>query len=129
MTVTERAGWAAGKDIQDNRPEVDVEYARAVFGKLGDRTEHMREELVAQFVADGVYGPLPYLPGNFFWLNGKVLDLLAQKINFKDEYMRLPAGDLPDRQVQSHVYAWERILPVFAVKNGFRALALEQASD
>lgn len=124
MPVTERARWASENQILAGRPEVDVEYARAVFGKLGTKTEHMSEEFVTRFVNDSVYGPLPYFPGNFFWLNGKVLDLLAQKINFKDEYQRLPAGDLPDRKVQSHVYAWERILPVFAVKNGFRALAL-----
>jgi len=125
MEVIERARWATKNDLSRHRPEVDLEYARAVFGNLNEAKQKMDQQHLTQFSQDRVIGPLPYFPGSSFWIHGDLLDMLAQKIDFQSEFDRLPEGITSDQSEQSLVHAWERFLPVFAEKLGYRILSLE----
>ncbi|MBT8114298.1 MAG: hypothetical protein KJP04_02900, partial [Arenicella sp.] len=125
MPVLERARWAAAKDINQLRPEVDLEYARTVFGNLNQPKQLMDRDHTAQFSADRVIGPLVYFPGSSFWMRGELLQELASRVDFKSEFYKLPEGIVSDHSDQSLVHAWERFLPVFADKLGYHILSLE----
>ena len=73
-------------------------------------------------IRDGVIGPLPYFPGNVFWIAGRLLRELAGCVDFEHELERLPAGPSDDVERQSPAHAWERFLPIFAVKRGYALL-------
>lgn len=106
------------------RPEVDVEYATALLGDLDGRRQPMHEAAKARMRADGVLGPLPYFPGNFFWIRADVVAALAACVDLGAEALRLPADLSSDREHQSRAHAWERMLPVFAAKRGYALAAL-----
>ena len=50
---------------------------------------------------------------------------LSTLIDFEKEHARLPLDLSSDRQFQSRAHAWERVLPVFAVKNGYDLFSLD----
>ena len=126
LDVIQRARWATDRKLHNGRPEIDIEYACKVLGNEVLATEQaMQQRFARQFIADSVYGPLPYFPGNCFWLRGEIIDLLAKHIDFEDEFLRLPENLTSDKELQSRAHAWERMLPVFAIKNNFAIKSLE----
>ncbi|NND82636.1 MAG: hypothetical protein HKN50_09425 [Gammaproteobacteria bacterium] len=125
MPVLERAPWASENRLLSHRPEVDLEYARAVFGNLNSATQLMNQEYLLQFSQDSVIGQLPFFPGGCFWINGQLMAKLYPKIDFTAEFAQLPEGLISDDQFQSPAHAWERLLPVMAAKLGFGILTLQ----
>ena len=79
----------------------------------------MNASLLRHMVAVGVIGTLHYFPGNYFWIRRDVVEALAGAIDLDAEYRRLSADTRSDREWQSRAHAWERALPVFAVKRGY----------
>ena len=118
---------AHARDIATNglRPELDVEYAGVMLGAPGQARQMMNPDLLRQFIADKVVGELPYYPGNFFWITMHLVRKLSTLIDFEKEHARLPLDLSSDRQFQSRAHAWERVLPVFAVKNGYDLFSLD----
>ena len=125
LNIEERARWSVQQQQYEGRPEVDLQYALRALGNFNLAEEKMNSQLEEQFVADSVIGPLPYFPGNFFWLNGKIIDLLASKICFGEEFQKLPSSAKSDPLLQSRTRAWERTLACFVAKNGYRVIGLE----
>ncbi len=107
------------------RPEVDLEYAKCTFGDYTNERQPMNAGLLPKMISDGVLGPLPYFPGNFFWVSMHVVRELRQKIDFNKEFELLTLNLKSDRELQSRSHAWERALPVFAAKNGFKLVSLK----
>lgn len=130
MDILNRVDWAKDQNITTGRPELDIEYAKAILGDFYSAEQKMNKTHARRFISDGVIGPLAYFPGNFFWLSGKALDFLASKIDFSEEIKKLPADLQSDSQTQSRAHAWERVLPSLFAKNGFavRALRKQQSS-
>ena len=106
------------------RPELDLEYAAWLFGDADTGRQPMNAELLRRMIADRVLGPLPYFPGNFFWIRRDVVERLAGTVDLDAEFRALPAGLRSDRERQSRAHAWERALPVFALKQGFALATL-----
>lgn len=124
MPVGQRVAHAIAMGRPALRPEIDVEYAETFLGDIHGREQPMNAARFRRLKADGVTGPLPYFPGNCFWIHGGIIDKLARRISFDDEHARLPLNLASDRKFQSRAHAWERMLPVFALRNGFRLVGL-----
>ncbi|MFT5610868.1 MAG: lipopolysaccharide biosynthesis protein [Arenicella sp.] len=125
LDVVDRAIWAKDNNIVCGRPELDLEYAAAVWGKQASNVQLMNQTYVRQFINHGVLGPLPYFPGNCFWLRAEILNLLTEKFDFLEEFERLPLNLKNDQERQSRAHAWERMLPAFIAKNDFSLQALQ----
>lgn len=128
MPLDQRIAHAIAMGRPALRPEVDVEYAQKFLGDIHGREQPVDTARLRRLKADGVMGPLPYFPGNCFWIHPGVIDKLARRISFNDEHAGLPLNLTSDRAFQSRAHAWERMLPVFALKNGFRLVALASAN-
>lgn len=128
MPLGQRISHACAMGRPALRPEVDVEYAETFLGDIHGREQPVDAVRLRRLKADGVVGPLPYFPGNCFWIHGGVINKLARRISFEDEHRILPVNLTSDRAFQSRAHAWERMLPVFALKNGFRLVALESGA-
>jgi hypothetical protein len=126
LSIEQRIRWSKVNKKNKLRPEIDLEYATKILGEKSQSTERqcMQQAHLRRFIADDVLGPLPYFPGNCFWVSGQVINLLSQKINFSEEFQKLPADLISDSSLQSRAHAWERMLPVFVSKNGYRILPL-----
>ncbi|MFT5573384.1 MAG: hypothetical protein ACI9FR_002319 [Cryomorphaceae bacterium] len=126
LSIEQRIAWAKKHKNNNIRPEIDLEYAAMVLGEQSQNTDHqsMQQGLLKRFIADGVLGPLAYFPGNCFWVSGHVISLLSEKVDFSQEFEKLTADLASDTSQQSRAHAWERILPVFASKNGLQILPL-----
>ena len=107
------------------RPELDLEYARAMLGDPALKQQAMNPQLLRRFVTDKVVSGLLYFPGNFFWISLPLIRRLRALIDFEHERALLPPDLSSDRNLQSRAHAWERALPVFATKNGYRLLTLK----
>ncbi|MEE9446746.1 MAG: hypothetical protein V3V09_02235 [Arenicellales bacterium] len=110
--------------IANLRPELDLDYAQYYLGNLLQTKQRMTAERLMQFRADQVIQPMPYFPGNFFWISMPLVRLLATHINFEAEYLSLSFELKSDTLTQSRAHAWERALPVFSAKNSYQILAL-----
>src|SRR5690606_359643 len=106
------------------RPELDLEYAARLFGDADSGRQPMNVELLRRMIADRVLGPLPYFPGNFFWILRDVVERLVERVGLDAEFRALPAELRSDRERQSRAHAWERALPVFALKQGYALATL-----
>jgi lipopolysaccharide biosynthesis protein len=124
LPLPQRIAHALDRNARSLRPELDLEYARYYLGDLNREQQPMTQHRLKTMIADQVVGPLPYFPGNFFWISIQVVRALAQRINFEKEFKQLPMDLNSDTTHQSRAHAWERILPVFAAKSGFRVVAL-----
>ncbi len=110
------------------RPELDIEYAYSVLGSPEQRQQSMNPDILRRFVADKVVSALPYFPGNFFWISMPLIRKLQTAIDFRQERARLPLNLQSDQQLQSRAHAWERALPVFVAKSGYRLYSLQSQS-
>lgn len=111
------------------RPELDIEYARAILGDPDIDKQAMNARLLRRFIADKVVAALPYFPGNFFWISMPLIRRLRALIDFEHERALLPLGLSSDLDLQSRAHAWERALPVFVAKNGYRLHSLQSTSS
>lgn len=102
------------------RPELDTEYAHNMLGDPDINEQAMNPEILRRFIADNVVAALPYFPGNFFWISMLLIHKLRTLIDFEHERALLPLKLLTDQGLQSRAHAWERVLPVFVAKNGYR---------
>jgi len=102
------------------RPNIDLEYAQTLLGNPDLPGQRMNAGWQKQFIKDGVISGLPYFPGNFFWIRMSIIRQLSQLIDFDAEWAALPLDLSSDQQIQSRAHAWERALPVFAAKKGWR---------
>lgn len=128
LPVDQRVAHAAAMNKPELRPEVDLDYAGCVLGDINRREQPMSRALLARMAAERVIGPLPYFPGNCFWIGAEVVRRLGRRIDFDQEHAALPLNLTSDRAWQSRAHAWERMLPVFALKNGFRLVALNSGA-
>ena len=128
VSLEQRIAHARDIAIPGLRPELDLEYARAVLGDPDTIKQAMNPELLRKFIADKVISALPYFPGNFFWIAMPLVRKLSTLIDFEEEQAKLPLDLSSDRQLQSRAHAWERALPVFVMKNGYALHSLQANS-
>lgn len=128
LSIGQRVAHALAMNKPALRPEVDLEYAEWLLGHIDGREQPMSRALLARMAAERVIGPLPYFPGNCFWIGADVIRSLRRHIDFEAEHAALPLDLTSDRTLQSRAHAWERMLPVFALKNGFRLVALSHGT-
>ena len=120
MDVMQRTRWAVSRRVKAGRPELDIEYARAVLGDdLETADEHERTEIERRLIAHGVMGPLPWFPDFCFWINPGIVSLLGRQVDYANEYTALPNGDSNWLSHTARAPAWARVLPVFAIKNNY----------
>jgi len=124
LSIMQRLAHARDYGEQALRPEVDIDYFRNRFGDFDDEVQLMRQQHLDELRAEGVLGPLPYYPGNFFWIRGAVLRKLQQLISFREEFEKLPERISSDVGKQSRAHAWERALPAFVSKSGYGLVRL-----
>lgn len=124
LPIDQRVAHALATGRTDLRPEIDLDYARQVLGDIDAATQPVTRARLGRMIADRVVGPLPYFPGNCFWISAAVVDRLANLVDFQQEFRQLPADLASDCKEQSRAHAWERMLPVFALKSGFALASL-----
>jgi hypothetical protein len=125
VSLEQRIAHARDIDVEGLRPELDLEYASALLGKPDAMEQAMNPQLLRRFIADKTISGLPYFPGNFFWISMPLLRKLSTVIDFEEERAKLPLDLASDREFQSRAHAWERVLPVFAVKSGYGLHSLQ----
>ena len=124
LPLSQRVRHAASPGRRALRPEVDLEYARMLFGDLHAARQPMNPTRLRQMITEGVLGALHYFPGNYFWIRRDVVESLADSIDLDAACQRLAPDVRSDRDRQSLAHAWERALPVFAAKRGYALVQL-----
>jgi len=119
LPIEQRIAHSMAGTRQALRPELDLEYAAWLVGDADSGRQPMNVEMLRRMIADRVLGPLPYFPGNFFWILRDVVERLVERVDLDAEFRSLPTWLRSDRERQSRAHAWERALPVFALKQGY----------
>ena len=126
MEVLARTRWAVARKIIVGRPELDIEYAES---QLGDYTKDLNpsnlQDTQRRLIAHGVMGPLPWFSDLCFWLNPLLIRRLARQISLAAEYQALPNNSNTWFSNHARAPAWNRVLPVFAIKNKFLVAEIE----
>lgn len=128
VPIEQRIAHALECSMSELRPELDIEYAQTMLGDPHVNEQAMNPMMLRRFIADRVVTALPYFPGNFFWISMPLIRNLRTLVDFEHERTLLPVDLCSDLNFQSRAHAWERALPVFVAKNGYRLYSLKTQS-